>query len=144
MKKYKVGYIAGVFDLFHIGHLNLFKRAKEECDYLIVGVLVDELSVACKNKKPYIPFEERIQIVESIQYVDRAVKVVQENLDKMIAWEIYQFNCLFSGNDWEGHPVWDMEKKKLNEVGADIVFFPYTKSISSTQIRSAISAKNQE
>lgn len=138
MKKYKVGYIAGVFDLYHIGHLNLFRRAKEVCDYLIVGVLVDDLAIACKNKKPFIPFEERIQIVESIKYVDKAVVVVQETLDKMVAWEKYHFDCLFSGDDWKGNPIWDMEEKKLNSVGADIVFFPYTKSISSTQLRHSI------
>lgn len=138
MKKYKVGYIAGVFDLFHVGHLNLFKRAKELCDHLIVGVLVDELSVTFKNKKPVIPVEERIQIVDSIKYVDKAVVVEPETLDKMVAWEKYHFDCLFSGDDWKDNPVWDMEKKKLNSVGADIVFFPYTKGISSTQIRKSM------
>ncbi|MED1952365.1 adenylyltransferase/cytidyltransferase family protein [Brevibacillus centrosporus] len=144
MKKYKVGYIAGVFDLFHIGHLNLLRRAKEQCGHLIVGVLVDELAVACKNKKPFIPFEERIQIVESIKYVDQAVTVVQETLDKMVAWEKYRFDCLFSGDDWRGHPVWIMEEKKLNALGAEIMFFTYTKSISSTQLRQAINESKSE
>jgi len=138
MKPYKVGYVAGVFDLFHIGHLNLFKRAKELCDYLIVGVLVDDLAVACKNKRPFIPFEERIQIVEAVKYVDWAVKVVPENLDKMVAWKLYRFDVLFSGDDWQGHPIWVEEEKKLNSVGAKIVYFPYTQGISSTQLRQAI------
>lgn len=138
MDKYKVGYIAGVFDLFHIGHLNLFKRAKELCDFLIVGVLVDELSVQFKNKLPIIPFEQRIQIVESIKYVDRAVLVDLSSLDKMIAWEKYKFDCLFSGDDWKGNSIWEMEEEKLNNVGSNIIYLPYTKDISSTQIRQSI------
>lgn len=138
MKKYNIGYVAGVFDLFHIGHLNLFKSAKELCNYLIVGVLVDDLSVKFKNKKPIIPFEQRIQIVESIKFVDHAVKIDINSLDKMIAWEKYQFDCLFSGDDWKGNPIWEMEEQKLNNVGSEIVFLPYTKSISSTQIRQSI------
>lgn len=138
MKKYKIGYIAGVFDLFHVGHLNLFKQAKELCDYLIVGVLVDDLVVRFKDKNPVITFDDRIQIVESIKYVDQAVKVELHSLDKMAAWEKYKFNCLFSGDDWKNNPVWDEEGRKLNSVGAEIVFFPYTLGISSTQIRQTI------
>jgi len=138
MRKYKVGYIAGVFDLFHIGHLNLFKRAKELCDYLIVGVLVDDLSVKFKNKKPIIPFEQRIQIVESIKFVDKAVLVDLSSLDKMIAWEKYQFDCLISGDDWKGNPIWEIEEERLKKVGSEIVYLSYTESISSTQIRQSI------
>lgn len=138
MKRFRIGYVAGVFDLFHVGHLNLLKRAKDICDHLIVGVLVDELSVTYKNKRPVIPFEERIQIIESIKYVDQAVMVEQGTLDKMVAWEKYNFDCLFSGDDWKNNPVWDTEEKKLNSVGAKILFFPYTKGISSTKIRKSL------
>ena len=94
MKKYKIGYTTGVYDLFHIGHLNLLKKAKAQCDYLIVGVSSDEL-VSYKNKRAVIPFEERIQIVESIKYVDKAVP--QLNMDKMEAWNKYHFDVMFDG-----------------------------------------------
>lgn len=95
MEKYKVGYLAGVFDLFHIGHLNLSKRAKERCDYLIVGALTDELVLKFKNNLPYIPFDERKQILEAIRYVDRVVAVTEKNHEKMNAWNMYHFDCLF-------------------------------------------------
>ena len=143
MKDYKIGYVAGVFDLFHIGHLNLIKKAKEKCDYLIVGVLVDDLVKYFKNNLPYISFEERIEIVSAIRYVDQAVAVSAENIDKMKAWELYKFDCLFSGDDYVNNESWIMDKKRLNQVGADIQFFPYTKSTSSTQIKHAIENFNK-
>lgn len=137
-KKYKVGYVAGVFDLFHVGHLNLLRKAKEQCDTLIVGVLDDDLVMFYKVNPPYIPFEERREIVEACRYVDRAVKVSKENIDKMAAWHLYHFDCLFSGDDYNGNPVWEEDRRKLNEVGSDIAFFPYTKSTSSTHIKQLI------
>ncbi len=138
MKEYKIGYIAGVFDLFHIGHLNLIRKAKERCEYLIVGVLEDELVVHFKGNKPYIPFEERLDIIGALKYVDKAVGVSMSNIDKMAAWEIYKFDCLFSGDDYAGNESWIIDKKRLNQVGSDIQFFPYTKSTSSTQIKKAM------
>ncbi|WP_108991675.1 adenylyltransferase/cytidyltransferase family protein [Paenibacillus agaridevorans] len=138
MKPYKVGYIAGVFDLFHIGHLNVLRAAKEKCEYLIVGVLVDELVFYFKKKTPFIPGDERLQIIESIKLVDRAVPVSSSNIDKMKAWELYQFDCLFSGDDWRNEPSWIEDTKKLNQVGSNIEFFPYTKGTSSTQIKKLI------
>ena len=143
MKEYKVGYVAGVFDLFHIGHLNLLRKAKEKCDYLIVGVLVDDLVKYCKNTFPYIPFEERLEIVQAIRYVDKAVAVSAENIDKMKAWELYKFDCLFSGDDYVNNESWIIDKKRLNQVGSDIQFFPYTKSTSSTQIKKAMENANK-
>ena len=138
MKRYKVGYVAGVFDLFHIGHLNLIRRAKEQCDFLIAGVLEDELVMRFKNKYPYIPFEERIKIVEAIKYVDQAVKVDITNIDKMDAWKAFKFDCFFSGDDWKNSQSWIQDKKNLMEVGSNLEYFSYTKSTSSTQLREMI------
>lgn len=143
MKEYKVGYVAGVFDLFHIGHLNLIRKAKERCEYLIVGVLEDELVMHFKGNRPYIPFEERLEIVRSIRYVDKAVGVSMNNIDKMAAWELYKFDCMFSGDDYVNNESWIIDKKRLNQVGSDIQFFPYTKSTSSTQIKKAMESSNR-
>ena len=138
-KKYRIGYTAGVYDLFHVGHLNLIKRAKERCDFLIVGVLSDELVVKFKKNPPYIPFEERKQILEAIRYVDQVVVVTEENHEKMKAWNQLHFDCLFSGDDYSGNPYWVEDQKSLQGVGSNIEFFPYTKSTSSTMIKAAIS-----
>lgn len=135
-KKYKIGYVPGVYDLFHIGHLNLIRRAKEQSDYLIVGVLTDELVEHFKGKKPYIPFEERMEIVAAINGVDEVVKVDFANTVKMDAWNLYHYDAYFSGNDHEHE--WDREKKALQAVGSDIVFLPYTQSTSSTMIKKQI------
>lgn len=136
MKKYKIGYTTGVYDMFHIGHLNLLKRAKEQCDFLIVGVSTDELCYSSKNKYPVIPYEERVEIVESIKYVDKVVP--QINKDKFAAWEKYKFNAMFVGDDWKGKPLFIEAEKKLNDVGVDVVYFPYTKQTSSTILRNKI------
>lgn len=137
-KKYKVGYMAGVFDLFHIGHLNLMRRAKEQCEYLIVGVLTDEEVQRWKPNKPFIPFEERIQIVESIKYVDKAVKVTSENITRMDSWNIYHFDCQFSGSDYANNEGWLWDQQQLRKVGSDIVFLPYTQTTCSTKIKALI------
>lgn len=121
--------------MFHIGHLNLLKKAKEQCEYLIVGVTVDEL-VAYKNKKSIIPHGERMAIVESIKYVDQAV--AQESMDKMAAFEEYKFDVMFVGSDWKGTDKWNEFEKEFNEVGVDIVYFPYTKDTSSTKLRAVL------
>ena len=133
MKKYKVGYTTGVFDLFHIGHLNILKKAKEQCDYLIVGVSTDELVQSYKNKLPVIPFEERMEIVKSIRYVDEVV--AQENRDKYSAWENLQFDVMFVGDDWKGNKLFEEVEQKFKSVGVDIVYFPYTQGTSSTILR---------
>ncbi len=140
MKKYKVGYTTGVYDMFHVGHLNLLKRAKEHCDYLIVGVTVDEL-VSYKNKTAVIPFEDRIQIVEAIKYVDQAVP--QVSMDKMAAWEKYHFDVMFVGDDWKGTDKWNQLEAEFKEKGVDIVYFPYTKKVSSTMLREKIKNKDK-
>lgn len=105
MKKYKIGYTTGVFDMFHIGHLNILKRAKEQCDYLIVGVSTDEVVNSYKHKKPIIPFQERIAIVGELKCVDKVVP--QTSMDKMEAWNKYHFNVLFHGSDWKGSDMYN-------------------------------------
>ena len=125
----KTGYATGVFDLFHIGHLNLLRRAKEHCDRLIVGVSTDAL-VSYKNKRAVIPFEERKAIVEAIRYVDSVV--AQENMDKMEAWRRLHFDVMFVGDDWKGTEKWNEYERQFREVGVEIVYFPYTKGTSST------------
>ena len=133
MKKYKVGYTTGVFDMFHIGHLNILRRAKEQCEYLIVGVSTDELVQEYKNKTPIIPFEERAEIVQSIDCVDKVI--AQVDRDKFGAWRELKFDVMFVGDDWKGKPLFVEVEKKLKEVGIDVVYFPYTKYTSSTILR---------
>lgn len=133
MKKPIIGYTTGVFDLFHIGHLNILRRAKEQCDYLIVGVSTDELCESYKHKAPVIPYEERKAIVEAIRYVDEVVPQLDRN--KYEAWEKYHFNRMFVGDDWKGTPFFNDLEKQFAEVGVEIVYFPYTKGSSSTSLR---------
>ena len=123
MKKYKIGYTTGVFDMFHIGHLNILKRAKEQCDYLIVGVSTDEVVNSYKHKKPIIPFQERIAIVGELKCVDK---------DKMEAWNKYHFNVLFHGSDWKGSDMYNKMVEQFEKVDVDVVFLPHTEGISST------------
>ena len=137
MAKYKVGYTTGVYDMFHVGHLNILQKAKELCDYLIVGVSTDELVMKSKGHAPVIPFEERCRIVEAVRYVDRVVP--QEDKDKFGAWERYKFDVMFVGDDWKGKPLFVEAEKKLNSVGAEVVYFPYTGHISSTMLREKLS-----
>ena len=126
-----LGYTAGVYDLFHIGHLNLLKNAKGLCDKLIVGVTVDKL-VEYKHKHAVIPFEERIEIVRNIRYVDAAIP--QEELDKYKMWEKIRFDILFVGDDWYESESWKTLEEKFRQVGVRVVYFPYTKGTSSTLI----------
>ncbi|MBU5436820.1 adenylyltransferase/cytidyltransferase family protein [Tissierella sp. MSJ-40] len=121
--------------MFHIGHLNLLKRAKEQCDYLIVGVTTDEL-VSYKNKKAIISHSERMTIVESIKYVDKVVP--QKNMNKMEAWEKYKFDVMFVGSDWKGTDKWNELEYQFSAVGVDIVYFPYTQGTSSTKLREVL------
>ena len=133
MKKRIVGYTTGVFDLFHIGHLNILRRAKEQCDYLIVGVSTDELCESYKHKAPVIPYEERKAIVAAIRYVDEVVPQYDRN--KFEAWKTYRFDIMFVGDDWKGSPLFMDLEKQFAEVGVEIVYFPYTKGLSSSSLR---------
>ncbi len=132
-----VGYTAGVYDLFHIGHLNLLKNAKGMCDKLIVGVTVDEM-VLYKGKRPMIPFEDRIEIVRACKYVDAAVP--QYDMDKLKACEKLGASILFVGDDWYGSDKWEKYEKTFREKGIQIVYFPYTRGVSSTKIAEALYA----
>ena len=131
----KIGYTTGVYDLFHVGHLNLLRNAKGFCDKLIVGVTVDEL-VSYKSKKAVIPFEERIEIVRSIKYVDIAVP--QNSIDKFEAWQKLKFDILFVGDDWFDDNKWRDTENKLQAVGTKTIYFPYTKGTTSTIINETL------
>ncbi len=137
-KKYHVGYISGVFDLFHIGHLNMFKHAKEQCDYLIVGVVTDEGVRAYKRVEPFVPFDERIEMVRSCRYVDEAVEIPLQYNDTKEAYKLYHFDCQFSGSDYFNDPFWIANKEFLEQNGSEMVFFPYTESTSSSKIKMLI------
>jgi len=128
-KKRAIGYTAGVYDLFHIGHLNILRNAKSMCDKLIVGVTTDEL-VRYKNKSSVIPFTERCEIIRAIKYVDAVVP--QYDMDKLAAWKKLKFNVMFVGDDWHDTPKWQKIEEELKTVGVKIIYFPYTKGISST------------
>lgn len=141
MKQHKTGYTTGVFDLFHVGHLNILKRAKEQCEFLIVGVSTDELVMEYKNKKPVIPFADRAEIIEGIKYVDMVVP--QVNRDKFSAWENIKFDVMFVGDDWKGSPLFSEVEKRFKQVGVEIVYFPYTKGVSSTELKHKIQVKEK-
>lgn len=140
-KPYNVGYIAGVFDLFHIGHLNMFKRAKEQCRYLIVGVVSDEGVRLNKQAEPFVPFDERIEMVRSCKYVDEAIKLPLNLCGTKDIFNVYHFDVQFSGSDYEHDPGWLAEKEFLEKNGATMVFFPYTQSTSSTKLKKAIEGR---
>lgn len=139
MNRYKIGYTTGVFDMFHIGHLNIIKKAKEQCDYLIVGVSTDELVMEYKKKKTIVPFEERCEILKAIEYVDKVVP--QLNRDKFWAWKKLNFDVMFVGDDWKGNELFLELEDEFKKVGVDIIYFPYTKNTSSTILREKISGK---
>ncbi|MDR7073365.1 adenylyltransferase/cytidyltransferase family protein [Fictibacillus barbaricus] len=136
MKRYEVGYTTGVFDLFHVGHLNILKRAKEQCEYLIVGVSSDELVLNYKKKQPVISHVDRMAIVEGVKYVDRVVP--QTSRDKFTAWEQLSFDVMFVGDDWKGNNLFNQLEKQFSKVGVDIVYFPYTQNVSSTLVKEKI------
>ena len=140
-KKYHVGYIAGVFDLFHIGHLNMFKRAKEQCDYLIVGIVTDEGVRKYKEVEPFVPFEERVEMVKSCRYVDEVVKIPVDFGSTIDAWKLHHFDVQFSGSDYVNDANWLANKEFLERHGADLVFFSYTQSTSSTKLKKLINEK---
>jgi glycerol-3-phosphate cytidylyltransferase len=131
-----VGYTSGVFDLFHVGHLNILRRARAECDFLIAAVTTDELSLSRKGKTPVIPYSERVEIVQSIRHVDKVVP--QSDMDKYGAWEEHRFDRMFVGDDWRGHPSWVALEERFRLVSVDIVYFPYTQHTSSTILRDVL------
>ncbi len=131
---YEVGYTTGVFDLFHVGHLNILRQSKEKCQFLIVGVSTDELALELKGRLPTIPFKQRMEIIQSIRYVDKVVPEVE--MDKLEAWKKLHYNVLFKGSDAQQKEIYREYEKKLKEIGGvDICYFPYTRGISSTEIK---------
>ena len=138
MKKYKIGYTTGVYDMFHIGHLNILKRAKAQCDYLIVGVTTDALCYSRKGKYPIIPEAERMAIVAEMRCVDQVVP--QEDMDKLAAVSKYHADAVFVGSDWKGTDAWDRYEKEFAEVGCTVVYLAHTDGISSTILRERLNA----
>jgi len=141
LKQHVIGYTTGVFDLFHIGHLNILRSAKALCDILIVGVTTDELMEVYKGKKAVLPFTERVEIVRSIKYVDAVV--AQDNMNKLQAYEKLKFNVMFVGDDWYGKEKWKKIEEEMKEVSVKVIFLPYTKNVSSTVISKVLSLENK-
>jgi glycerol-3-phosphate cytidylyltransferase len=136
----KIGYAAGAYDLFHVGHLNILKHAKSQCDYLIAGVVSDEMLAMTKSITPVIPLAERLEIVNSIKYVDEArAEVVPDKLD---TWKDVGFNVFFKGDDWRGTEKGLRLEREFAAVGVEVVYFPYTMHTSSTQLRRALEIIN--
>ena len=136
MKKYKIGYTCGVFDMFHVGHLNLLEKCKSMCDYLIVGVCNDDYVRNIKHKEPVYSEQDRVRILEALKVVDRAELVtIEETNDKILAIEKFHFDVLFSGDDWKGSERYQKTEEQFKKYGAFIEYFPYTQGISTTQIK---------
>lgn len=131
-----VGYAPGVYDLFHIGHLNILRRARAECDYLIAGIVTDDLALAIKGQAPVIPLAERLEIVSNLRCVDEAI--VESHSDKMDTWRVHHFDRIFKGDDWKGTPKGDRLEREFASVGVQVVYFPYTVNTSSTLLRTAL------
>lgn len=138
-KNYKIGYTQGTFDMFHIGHLNLLKHAKEYCDILIVGVNSDALVQEYKHKTPVINQAERAEIMQAIRYVDNVV--ISDTLDKVTMHKCLHFDAIFIGDDWKGNNRWAQTEIDLKTVGVDVVYLSYTKGVSSTMLREEVQNK---
>ncbi|WP_370271216.1 adenylyltransferase/cytidyltransferase family protein [Streptomyces sp. V4I8] len=133
-----VGYAPGVYDLFHVGHLNILRRARSHCDYLVAGVVSDEMAQLAKGRAPVVPLVERLEIVRSINFVDAAF--VETVPDKLETWKQIRFDVIFKGDDWRGTPKGDRLERDFATVGVEVVYFPYTAHTSSTQLRQALDA----
>ena len=138
-KRYKIGYTSGVFDMFHIGHLNILRRAKEQCDELVVGVTTDSLCMKRKNKAPIICEDDRKAIVEAIRYVDRVID--QSDMDKLAVVRELHADAVFVGSDWKGTPAWIQYEKDFAEVGCTVVYLDHTEGISSSILREKLNSK---
>lgn len=136
MKKVIIGYTTGVFDMFHIGHLNILKRSKSLCDYLVVGVSTDEVVEQYKHHRPIIPFAQRVEIVRSIRYVDKVV--AQTTMDKMVALRELKFDVMFHGDEWKNTALFQKYEEEFTSKGAKIIYLPHTDGISSTMLRQLI------
>ena len=141
-KKYKIGYTSGVFDMFHIGHLNLLRKAKEQCEYLIVGVSTDEVVESYKHKTPIIPFEDRKSIVEAIKFVDKVVP--QDTMDKMKMWEKVHFDVMFHGDEWKGTELYNKYEREFAEIGVKIEYLSHTEGIRSSILRDKLNNQHKD
>ena len=132
-----VGYVPGAWDMFHIGHLNILRRAREHCDHLIAGVVLDEVLEVAKGRLPVVPHAERMEIVGAMNIVDEVV--ADSSSDKFVMWQQLGFDVLFKGDDWKGTPKGDRLESSLGAVGVQVIYFPYTVHTSSTKLRQLIS-----
>lgn len=132
-QKYKIGYTSGVYDMFHVGHLNILRRAKEQCDYLIVGVTTDALCLERKKKYPVICESDRVSIIEAIRYVDQVI--LQQDMDKLETIKKYGVDVVFVGSDWKGTDSWIKYETQFASVGCEVVYLPHTAGVSSTELR---------
>lgn len=132
----RIGFAPGVYDLFHIGHLNILREARRHCDRLVAGVTSDDLTVRLKGKVPVVPLAERVDIVRSVRYVDEVV--VESEVDKLKTWKRLGFHVIFKGDDWQGTPKWEEYERRFAQVGVEVVYFPYTAHTSSTLLRGAL------
>jgi len=132
----RVGYAPGVYDLFHVGHLNVLRHASQRCDHLVAGVVSDELAERAKRRPPVVPLAERLEIVRSVRHVDTAV--VEDVAEKLDMWRLLRFDVLFKGDDWRGTPKGDKLERDFASVGVEVVYFPYTATTSSTILRRAL------
>ena len=134
-----VGYAPGVYDMFHVGHLNILRRAKLECDYLIAGVVTDEVVEQIKSRRPVVPLFERLEVVQSIRFVDEAV--ADDSEEKFAMWERLRFDIIFKGDDWRGTPKGDRMDAAFAEVGVQVRYLPYTRKTSSTALRALVTGE---
>lgn len=139
MKKFKIGYTTGVYDMFHIGHLNILRRAKEQCDFLVVGVTTDALCLKRKNKTPIINENDRMAIVEAIRYVDKVIP--QTDMDKIRPVRELGADVVFVGSDWKGTESWNRYEKEFATIGCEVVYLDHTDGISSTLLREELSRR---
>ncbi len=139
-KKYKVGFTTGVFDMLHEGHLNLLYNAKKQCDYLVVGVNVDEISIKYKNKKPIVTIDERVKAVKELEYVDEVI--ICDNVDKLAYYDLIRYDVLIAASDKLNKNRWKYYEDETKKIGVDIIYLPYTSGISSTILRNEILSRN--
>lgn len=138
-KTYDIGYASGVFDMFHVGHLNLLRRARHLCHHLVVGVASDEYVEQLKGRPPVVPCDERLDIVSGLRVVDEVI--IDRSEDKRLAWEQRPFDAVFKGDDWQGTPKGYRLERAMGEVGCDVVYFPYTQHTSSSMLREYLSVE---
>ncbi|QGZ51955.1 adenylyltransferase/cytidyltransferase family protein [Streptomyces sp. QHH-9511] len=141
-RPYRVGYAPGTYDLFHIGHLNILRHARSQCDCLVAGVVSDETAELATGRRPVFPLVERLEIVRNVKYVDAAF--VETVPDRVETWRQVRFDVLFKGDDWRGTPKGDKLERDLSEVGVEIVYFPYTVRTSSTQLGRVLDILSQD